>query len=105
MAAGWICATAVLMLNYGMRGKFRHRERLLAKVNWRGDEQVLDVGTGRGLLLIGVAKRLTTGHATGIEHLERRGFVGQWARRAEGERRAGGRGREDDDPQRGRARR
>ena len=65
--AGWMCATALLMLNYGMRGKFRHRERVLAKVNWRGDEQVLDVGTGRGLLLIGAAKRLTMGHATGID--------------------------------------
>ena len=50
-----------------MRGKYRHRERILAKVNWRGDEHVLDVGTGRGLLLIGAAKRLTTGHATGID--------------------------------------
>jgi ubiquinone/menaquinone biosynthesis C-methylase UbiE len=28
---------------------------------------VLDVGTGRGLLLIGAAKRLTAGHAVGID--------------------------------------
>jgi arsenite methyltransferase len=28
---------------------------------------VLDVGTGRGLLLVGAARRLTTGHATGID--------------------------------------
>jgi ubiquinone/menaquinone biosynthesis C-methylase UbiE len=34
---------------------------------WRGDEQVLDVGCGRGLLLAGAAKRLTTGHATGLD--------------------------------------
>jgi SAM-dependent methyltransferase len=57
----------VLMLLYAKVGKFRHRDRMLAKVNWSGVEAVLDVGTGRGLLLIGAAKRLTTGHATGID--------------------------------------
>ena len=38
---------------------------------WRGDENVLDVGCGRGLLLAGAAKRIATlsgtGHATGID--------------------------------------
>jgi ubiquinone/menaquinone biosynthesis C-methylase UbiE len=36
-------------------------------VNWRGDERVLDVGTGAGLLLIGAAKKLNTGKATGVD--------------------------------------
>jgi ubiquinone/menaquinone biosynthesis C-methylase UbiE len=58
---------AVLMLVYAKVGKFRHRDRILAKVLWTGAEIVLDVGAGRGLLLIGAAKRLTTGHATGID--------------------------------------
>ena len=58
---------AGLMLLYGKWGKFRHRDRLLALHAWRGDERVLDVGTGRGLLLVGAARRLTTGHATGID--------------------------------------
>ena len=57
----------ILMLVYSKAGKFRHRDRILAKVPWRGDESVLDVGAGRGLLLIGAAKRLTTGEATGID--------------------------------------
>jgi SAM-dependent methyltransferase len=57
----------VLMLVYAKVGKFRHRDRMLAKVNWSGAEAVLDVGAGRGLLLIGAAKRLTTGHAIGID--------------------------------------
>ena len=48
-------------------GKVREREKLLSKISWRGDEQVLDVGCGRGLLLIGAAKRLTTGTATGVD--------------------------------------
>ena len=55
------------MLDYSLRRKFRHRDKMLAMIQWRGDEQVLDIGTGRGLLLIGAAKRLTTGHVVGID--------------------------------------
>src|SRR5262249_52034121 len=48
-------------------GKLRTRERLLDKIAWKGDERVLDVGCGRGLMLIGAAKRLGGGRATGID--------------------------------------
>ncbi len=48
-------------------GKLNNREKLLDNLTWTGDEQVLDVGCGRGLLLIGAAKRLTTGKAFGID--------------------------------------
>ncbi len=47
--------------------KVRNRERLLDLIAWRGDEVVLDVGCGRGLMLVGAARRLTTGHAVGID--------------------------------------
>lgn len=59
--------TALLMVLYAKFGKFRHRDRMLNMINWRGDEQVLDVGTGRGLLMIGAAKRLTEGKSFGID--------------------------------------
>jgi len=47
--------------------KVRERDQLLDSLAWRGDEAVLDVGCGRGLLLIGAAKRLTTGKAVGVD--------------------------------------
>jgi SAM-dependent methyltransferase len=60
-----------LYLFYVKFGKFGHRDVMLSLHQWRGDEQVLDVGCGRGLLLAGAAKRLTGtgsgGHATGID--------------------------------------
>lgn len=43
------------------------RDRMVSQVNWHGDEQVLDVGTGSGITLIGCAKHLTTGKAIGID--------------------------------------
>jgi ubiquinone/menaquinone biosynthesis C-methylase UbiE len=47
--------------------KIKMRDRILATIPWRGDEQVLDVGCGRGLFLIGAAKLLKTGKATGVD--------------------------------------
>jgi arsenite methyltransferase len=55
------------MVWYSKVGKLRGRERLLDLIPWRGDEQVLDVGCGRGLMLVGAAKRLKTGKAVGID--------------------------------------
>lgn len=48
-------------------GKLRERDRLLDLVPWSGTETVLDLGCGRGLLLVGAARRLTTGRATGLD--------------------------------------
>jgi arsenite methyltransferase len=56
------------MFQYGLAGKLRTRDAILNLVKWRGDETVLDVGTGAGILLIGAAKRLTRGgRAIGVD--------------------------------------
>ena len=48
-------------------GKLRNRDRFFQPLALTGNEQVLDLGCGRGLLLIGAAKRLITGKATGVD--------------------------------------
>lgn len=69
-----LCAVGLLsialgtsMSAYGIRGKFNIRDRMLNTIEWKGDENVLDIGTGRGLLAIGAAKRLKTGKSIGID--------------------------------------
>lgn len=71
----WLAALLIgeglLFVVYVKFGKFRHRDFMLTMHTWRGDEQVLDVGCGRGLLLAGAAKRIAqlhgSGHATGVD--------------------------------------
>lgn len=58
---------ALLMAGSSYYGKFRARDRLLERLRLRGDEKVLDVGCGHGLLLVGAAKRLPNGRAVGID--------------------------------------
>lgn len=49
------------------RGKFRVWAEILDQLQLRGDERVLDMGCGRGAVLTAVARRLTTGRATGVD--------------------------------------
>lgn len=62
----WIM-TALLMV-YGSRvRKLALRDRLLDELALRGEETVLDVGCGRGLMLLGAARRLPRGRAVGLD--------------------------------------
>src|SRR4051794_7285064 len=72
MYTGLGCGLMAMWMVYDSRvGKVRERERHLDRAGpWRGDEQVLDVGCGRGLFLIGAANRLDAargGRAVGID--------------------------------------
>ena len=68
LSAGTACLAMGLWMIWTSRvGKVRGRERLLDRIAWTGHERVLDVGCGRGLLLVGAARRLTDGTAVGID--------------------------------------
>jgi len=68
MTAGLTLVASALGMYFGSRyGKISEREKLLSKIDWRGDERVLDVGCGRGLVLVGAAKRASSGAAVGID--------------------------------------
>lgn len=60
-------ASAALYYYSSKVGKLQLREKIVDGLALRGDEQVLDAGCGSGLLLVGAAKRLTTGKAVGVD--------------------------------------
>jgi SAM-dependent methyltransferase len=66
-AGGYFWLSAGGMVWYSKVGKLRIRDEILGQIAWRGDEVVLDAGCGRGLLLVGAARRLTTGKASGLD--------------------------------------
>lgn len=55
------------MLFYSKVSKLTMRNRLLDRIPWRGDERVLDVGCGRGLLTVGAAHRVPDGSVVGVD--------------------------------------
>ena len=82
--AGYVTGTYFLlgaagMLFYSKVGKLALRERLLDKIPWKGDEQVMDVGCGRGLLTVGAARRLSTGKVVGVDVWRRGAITGNRA--------------------------
>lgn len=66
-AGGWFFVIGCVMFWGSKIGKLRLRDKILSSIIWRGDEQVLDVGCGHGLMLIGAAKRLTEGSTIGVD--------------------------------------
>jgi SAM-dependent methyltransferase len=67
IVAAVLLAYAAVMLRSSLVSKKRVRDRLIAALALSGTERVLDAGSGRGLALIGCAKKLTTGKAVGID--------------------------------------
>src|SRR5256885_4261796 len=66
-AGSMFLLTGGVMLWGSKFGKLRLRDKIINSFEWRGDEQVLDVGCGHGLMLIAAAKRLRGGKAIGID--------------------------------------
>jgi arsenite methyltransferase len=62
-----VCVCGALGFHASRRGKFIVWSELLDRLTLRGDERVLDLGCGRGAVLMLVAQRLSTGHATGVD--------------------------------------
>ena len=56
-----------LMLYDRLVTKRATADMLVSMVGCTGGEHALDVGCGRGLMLVGAARRLTSGHATGVD--------------------------------------
>ena len=66
-AGGSMVLTSLLMVWSSKVGKLRKREMLIESLKLKGNETVLDVGCGRGLLLNEAARHLPNGKAIGID--------------------------------------
>lgn len=63
-AAGWITMQA------SKTARFQIRDRILDSLQLTGEERLLDVGCGTGLMAIGAARRLQGGRVTGLDQSE-----------------------------------
>lgn len=69
VAAAWMIASSKWL-------KFRVARALLDDRTWRGDETVLDIGCGRGLVAVNAAKRVPRGKVTGVDIWQERDLGG-----------------------------
>jgi ubiquinone/menaquinone biosynthesis C-methylase UbiE len=67
LAGGSMLLTSAAMVWSSKVGKLRQRQILIDSLKLNGAETVLDVGCGRGLLLIEAAKHLPNGKAIGVD--------------------------------------
>jgi arsenite methyltransferase len=63
----WMLLSTASFLYTTRAGKFAVWAELLRELNLRGDEQVLDMGSGRGAVLMMIAKLLPRGKAVGLD--------------------------------------
>ena len=64
---GWVLTAVSRFVRRRWQRRSVVRQQILDAIPWRGDEAVLDVGCGSGMLLNGAAARLTSGKALGID--------------------------------------
>ena len=67
LSAVSLLASTGVYLHTTWRGKFQVWTTLLDELDLRGDEEVLDLGCGRGAVLVAAADRLPRGRATGVD--------------------------------------
>src|SRR5215475_12798063 len=67
LALAFILAVDAAYLYTTLRGKFVVWAELLDGLRLRGDERILDLGCGRGAVLLMAAQHLTTGRAVGVD--------------------------------------
>jgi len=67
LAVLFISAFEALFIHTALRGKFVIWAKLLDGLRLRGDERILDLGCGRGAVLLMAAQHLTTGRAVGVD--------------------------------------
>src|SRR5262245_10527163 len=63
----FLLTIVAFVLHTTIRGKFVVWAELLDKLGLRGDEQILDLGCGRGAVLLMAAQHLTMGRAVGVD--------------------------------------
>lgn len=67
VSSAGIAANALLYIYATRAGKFVAWDRVLRDLGLAGDETVLDLGCGRGAVLLAAAKRLPRGRAIGVD--------------------------------------
>jgi SAM-dependent methyltransferase len=67
LPALFVTALAAYILYTTLRGKFLVLAELVDGLKLRGDEHILDLGCGRGTVLMLAARCLTTGRAVGVD--------------------------------------
>ena len=67
VGAALLAGSVGFFLHTTRRGKFLVWRELIDGLRLHGDERILDLGCGRGAVLLSAARRLTTGHAVGVD--------------------------------------
>ena len=67
VAALWLFLNAGIFVHTTRAGKFAVWAELLDRLELKGDERLLDIGCGRGAVLLLSARHLTTGYAVGVD--------------------------------------